>query len=307
MHIPVLVSEVLGYLRPENGGWFFDGTLGDGGHSEALIRGGAKGVIATDRDLEALESTISRLKDLPVHAFHGTFDKVNEVSGQCPGVKFSGIILDLGLSSRQIANGDRGFSFQTDGPLDMRMDKSVGKITAKDIVNAWPESDLSYIFSEYGEERFSKRIAREIVQSRSITPITSTKVLAAIVYNAVPSSLRHGKIHPATRTFQALRIAVNEELLLLRIGLKEMLPLLELGGRVAVISFHSLEDRIVKEAFREWEKEGFGKRINKKPVIATEEEVSRNIRARSAKLRIFERTHETAPSKKCITCQQDSV
>lgn len=289
MHVPVLLNEVLRYLRPENGGWFFDGTLGDGGHSEALINGGAKGVIATDRDLEAVKATTTRLKDLPIHAFHATFRNINEIAEQFPGIQFRGIILDLGLSSRQLADSHRGFSFQMDAPLDMRMDQVGGTVTADDIINEWPERDLAHIFSKYGEERFSKRIARQIVNSRSTTPVTNTRALATIVVNAVPSNLRHGRIHPATRIFQALRIAVNEELLLLRLGLKEMLPLLGVEGRIAVISFHSLEDRLVKETFREWEHGDLGKRINKKPIIATEEEVARNIRSRSAKLRIFEK------------------
>lgn len=303
MHTPVLLNEVMRFLKPESGGWFFDGTLGEGGHSEALIKLGAKGVVATDRDLEALESTTSRLRDLPIHAFHGTFNKISEVSNQFPGIAFLGILLDLGVSSRQLDVSSRGFSFLNDGPLDMRMDQRGGKLTASDIINRWPEAELLYIFSKHGEERFSRRIAREIVKNRSITPIKSTKELSSIITNSVPLNARHGKIHPATRTFQALRIAVNEELLLLRIGLQEMLPLLREGGRIAVISFHSLEDRIVKETFADWEKKGFGKRITKKPVVAAEEEIFHNTRARSAKLRVFEKAtpNETASPKKWDT------
>lgn len=303
MHIPVLLNEVMRYLKPENGGWFFDGTLGEGGHSEELIRLGACGVVATDRDLEALESTTTRLKDLPIHAFHGTFNEISQVSNQLTRIKYRGILLDLGISSRQLDSGNRGFSFLSDGPLDMRMDQREGKLRASDIINKWPEADLIYIFLRHGEERFSTRIAKEIVKYRSITPIKSTKELSSIITNTVPINARHGKIHPATRIFQALRIAVNEELLLLRIGLKEMLPLIEELGRIAVISFHSLEDRIVKETFNEWEREGFGKRITKKPVIATEEEIFQNTRARSAKLRVFEKatTNETASLKKWYT------
>lgn len=289
MHIPVLLNEVIHHLEPSKGGWFFDGTLGEGGHTEALIEHGAKSVVAVDRDLSVVEFTTEKLKGLPLHAFHGSFDKIKEVSEHFPGITFSGILLDLGLSSRQLADEDRGFSFQKEGPLDMRMDIVHGHTTARDIVNNSTESNLEFIFTSYGEERYAKKISREIVKARKIAPIVSTKQLSSLISKAQPHNHRNHKIHPATKSFQAIRIAVNEELLILRNGLKEMISLLKLRGRIAVISFHSLEDKIVKETFKFWESEGLGKRITKKPIIATDEEISNNNRSRSAKLRIFEK------------------
>lgn len=309
MHIPVLVNEIISNLKPENGGWFFDGTLGEGGHARELIKQGASTVIAVDRDLKTLEATVSCLGKLPVHCFHATFDQIEEVTSNFQDVEYTGILLDLGLSSNQLDDGERGFSFLHNGPLDMRMDQSRSKNSALEIVNQWSERELSNVLFEFGDERFANRIARQIVKSRTIEPIRDTKSLASLIYQTVPSYYRHGKIHPATRTFQALRIAVNDELKILRNGLKEMIPLLLENGRIAVISFHSLEDKIVKETFKGWESKGLGRRITAKPIIASDEEISYNPRARSAKLRIFEkgRSNETISPKKNKFSDQNSV
>jgi 16S rRNA (cytosine1402-N4)-methyltransferase len=204
-----------------------------------------------------------------------------------------GILLDLGVSSMQLDRPERGFSFRADGPLDMRMN-AAQKLTAREIVNEWPRKEIEKIIFEYGEERFGRRIAERIERERSVRKIETTGQLASIVSAAVPASYRHGRIHPATRTFQALRIAVNGEIDSLREFLETAVDALEEGGRLVIISFHSLEDRMVKNAFREWQKGGKGRVLTKKPVTASETEIGANPRSRSAKLRAFERSAGTA-------------
>ncbi|MFC2074688.1 16S rRNA (cytosine(1402)-N(4))-methyltransferase RsmH [Bdellovibrionota bacterium] len=289
MHIPVLIDEVISYLRPELGGVFLDGTVGMGGHSEKLIKSGAGEVFAIDRDRETLAETVERLQDLPIQFFHTSFDKLGEaISAEKMG-EFDGILLDLGISSRQLDDCSRGFSFQLDGPLDMRMDRSDENLTAAEIVQNWGESELEQVIRQFGEERYAGRIARAIVRERNSGGLKTTRELESVIFHATPARHRHQRIHPATRTFQALRIAVNDEMQALSRGLGQLLPWLKDGGRIAVISFHSLEDRIVKHQFRQWSSEKIGRIITKKPIMASEDEISRNSRSRSAKLRIFEK------------------
>jgi 16S rRNA (cytosine1402-N4)-methyltransferase len=288
-HIPVLTSEVLAYLRPERGGLFVDCTVGLGGHAAALLAAGASRLIGLDRDSEALaiaRSTLSEFGDR-VDLVHADYRRVErELDGR--GVQtIDGALADLGVSSMQLDRDERGFSFQRDEPLDMRMDRSAGA-TAADLVARATERELADTIFEYGEERFSRRIARAIVHARSTEPIQTTGRLAAIVRRAVPVR-GYSRIDPATRTFQALRIWVNRELEGLDQFLTSVLNRLGAGARLVVISFHSLEDRIVKHTFRAVERSGGVRVLTKKPATATDEELQRNPRARSAKLRAAER------------------
>jgi 16S rRNA (cytosine1402-N4)-methyltransferase len=292
-HIPVLTAEALQYLRPEQGGLFVDCTVGLGGHSKALLEAGATRVIGLDRDVEAIAAarvTLAPWADR-VELVHADYRSIDEVlDGRGIGA-IDGALADLGVSSLQLDSTGRGFSFQRDEPLDMRMDTTRGE-TAADLVAHVSEGDLADAIYAYGEERFSRRIARAIVDARSEEPITTTGRLATIVRRAVP---RRGymRIDPATRTFQALRIWVNRELDGLDRFLEAAVRRLRAGARLVVISFHSLEDRIVKHTFRAMEqrREGGGtiKILTKRPVIASEDELQRNPRARSAKLRAAER------------------
>lgn len=276
-HISVLSREVLTGLQVQAGGLYLDATLGGGGHSR-LILAAAAGVqlVGIDRDRTALEATQPTLPKR-VELWHGNFAEFE------PGDRrFDGIVADLGVSSPQLDVGERGFSFQQDAPLDMRMDQTAD-LSAAEVINHWREADLVRIFSEYGEERFSKRIARAIVAAR---PLHSTLGLAETIRQAVPGKFRHGRIHPATRVFQALRIAVNRELESLETFLERAPHWLKSSGRIAIISFHSLEDRRVKHQFRASEQL---KIITKKPLTAQPDELAQNRRSRSAKLRIAER------------------
>jgi len=292
-HVPVLLKEAIDFLAIRQGGTYIDATVGLGGHSyEIAKRLGAPGhLIAVDKDPVALEAARVRLQspaelsgDWPkVELIHGSFaDLAND---QRPTAN-DGLIADLGVSSLQLDNAERGFSFQAEGPLDMRMNTHSGQ-TAEQVVNQVDEVTLANLIYEFGEERRSRRIARAIVRSR---PIQTTAQLAEIVSAAArPMNQAERRIHPATRTFQALRIFVNRELDDLRKLLEAAPQMLKPGGRLVIISFHSLEDRIVKDAFREGAKQGHYRLLTKKPVTASEEEIDRNPRSRSAKLRAAER------------------
>ena len=287
-HVPVLLKEAIDFLNVRRGGTYIDATVGLGGHSyEIAKRLGAPGhLIGLDKDPAALEIAREKLtgEDFPkVALLQSSFAEVGERFGKNSA---DGILADIGLSSLQLSDAARGFSFQADGPLDMRMDPRSER-TAEQVVNHLDERELADVIYEFGEERRSRRIARAIVRSR---PIRSTAHLADVISAAArPMNSEQRRIHPATRTFQALRIFVNRELDDLRALLKAPPRVLKPGGRVVIISFHSLEDRIVKDAFRDGIKDKYFRVLTKKPVMATKEESDRNPRARSAKLRAAER------------------
>jgi len=290
-HVPVLLKEAIDFLNIRRGGTYIDATVGLGGHSYEIARRlGAPGhLIGLDKDPAALELARERLvvgkeDDWPsVELLHRSFA---EIAHDRRPTTIDGILADIGISSLQLANAARGFSFQAEGPLDMRMNPQAG-LTAEQVVNQFDERELADLIYEFGEERRSRRIARAIVRSR---PIRTTVQLADVVSAAArPMNQAERRIHPATRTFQALRIFVNHELDDLRALLNAAPQLLKPGGRLVVISFHSLEDRIVKDAFREGVKQGHYRLLTKKPVTASEEEIDRNPRSRSAKLRAAER------------------
>ena len=291
-HVPVLLEESLKYLNVQPGGVYVDATLGLGGHSAAIARKlGASGrLICFDRDPEAMGKAQARLAavaeelgtEMPqVQYVPRPFSEIAEVIE--PG-SLDGLLADFGVSSLQLDEAHRGFSFRTDGPLDMRMD-SRSELTAQQVVNQADEEDLANLIYEFGEERRSRRIARAIVRAR---PIETTAELARVI-SAVAPSMKGDKIHPATRTFQALRIRVNDELGEIQSLLKSAGSLLKPGGRVVLISFHSLEDRPVKDSFKEAAKAGTLEILTKKPVVAGEQESLRNPRSRSAKLRAAEK------------------
>jgi len=290
-HLPVMTAEVLQHLQPEHGGLFIDCTVGLGGHARALLERGATRLIGLDRDTDALahaRETLSPFGDR-VELVHADYRAIDDVLDARHIVTVDGALADLGVSSMQFDAPGRGFSFQRDEPLDMRMDRTAGE-TAADFVARAEEHDLADTIFQYGEERFSRRIARAIVESRRLSPIETTGQLAAIVRRAIP---RRGymRIDPATRTFQALRIWVNRELDGLDAFLEAAVRRLRAGARLVVITFHSLEDRIVKHTLRGLEQRtAIVKVLTKKPLIPTEDEVQRNPRARSAKLRVAERT-----------------
>lgn len=287
-HIPVLPAEVLQYLRPERGGLYVDCTVGLGGHSKALLEAGASRIIGFDRDADALaiaRETLAPWADR-VELIHSDYRHVDEVLDSRGISQIDGALADLGVSSMQLDLEGRGFSFQRDEPLDMRMDRSTGE-TAADLVARASEVDLANAIYEYGEERFSRRIARAIVEARMDAPILTTGRLAAIVRRAVPVR-GYQRIDPATRTFQGLRIWVNRELDGLDLFFAALARRLREQARLVVISFHSLEDRIVKHTFRGLHAEGRGLVVTKKPVIAGDTELNGNPRARSAKLRALE-------------------
>ncbi len=289
-HVPVMTAEILQFLRPEHGGLFVDCTVGLGGHAGALLEAGATRLIGLDRDLDALAragETLAPWRDR-VELVHADYRTIADVLDQRQIAVVDGTLADLGVSSMQFDAPGRGFSFQRDEPLDMRMDRSQGE-TAADFIARATEVELADTIFRYGEERFSRRIARALVESRRETPVTGTAQLAAIVRRSIP---RRGytRIDPATRTFQALRIWVNRELDGLDRFLEAAVSRLRAGARFAIISFHSLEDRIVKHTLRALERrEALIKVLTKKPLIPDENEVQRNPRARSAKLRVAER------------------
>jgi 16S rRNA (cytosine1402-N4)-methyltransferase len=292
-HVPVLLDDVLKYLNVRPGDVMVDATVGLGGHSaEIAKRLGAKGrLICFDRDPEAMELAKIRLdevraeigSEMPEVVFEPrAFSELGEAVA--PG-SLDGLLADFGVSSLQLDEAHRGFSFRSEGPLDMRMDTRSGE-TAGQVVNQEDENELADLIYEFGEERRSRRIARAIVRAR---PISTSTELAQVISAAAPS-MKGDKIHPATRTFQALRIRVNDELDEIRTLLKSAPSLLKPGGRLVMISFHSLEDRLVKDAFREGGRDGIFEVLTKKPVVAREQEQMRNPRSRSAKLRAAVKT-----------------
>ena len=285
-HVPVLLKEAIDFLAVKRGGTYIDATVGLGGHSfEIAKRLGAPGhLIGLDKDPAALAIAQKRLifEDAPeITLIHTSFAEVGQ---RFPSPIADGLLADIGVSSLQFDDAARGFSFQADGPLDMRMNTQSGQ-TAEQVVNQVDEVTLANLIYEFGEERRSRRIARAIVRSR---PISTTAQLAAVI-SAAARSMKHERIHPATLTFQALRIFVNRELDDLKDLLQAAPQILKPGGRLVVISFHSLEDRIVKDSLREGVKLGHYKLLTKKPVTPGDEEIDRNPRARSAKLRAAER------------------
>lgn len=303
MHVPVMLHETVDLLAVKPDGVYIDGTLGGGGHSEYLLKQlGANGrLISIDRDTAAIARCQEMFKDYParVDLVHGNFAEIAEIARAQGVEQVDGIMMDLGFSSFQVDEADRGFSFMQDGPLDMRMDLTQG-FSAADLVNTAAESDLATVIFKYGEERMSRRIAKAIVEARQEKPFATTAELAAAIERVKP---RRGRQHPATKTFQALRMEVNREMECLEKGLAGALEILRPGGRLSVITFHSLEDRYVKQVFkrhrvRTESLHAGGVReifepppvdwVNRKAVVASAAEVDHNPRARSAKLRVVE-------------------
>jgi 16S rRNA (cytosine1402-N4)-methyltransferase len=301
-HTPVLFQEVLSALEPQSGSRIIDGTVGAGGHAHGILEASSPDgtLLGLDRDPQALAIAQERLTDFGIRAIlrQGSFAEIVNHAAGIGWHSVEGILFDLGLSSMQLADPLRGFSFREDGPLDMRFDPAQD-FRAADLVNEFQLEELARVIHQYGEEPKAYKIAKAIVSAR---PLTSTRQLADLVSKVAGRRKRH--IHPATRTFQALRIAVNDELETLRVGLEQSISLLETGGRMAVISFHSLEDRIVKQTFRWASKECVcppdqpictcGKKrevkiLTRRPIRPTEQEVERNLRSRSARLRVVEK------------------
>ncbi|HEY6838154.1 MAG TPA: 16S rRNA (cytosine(1402)-N(4))-methyltransferase RsmH [Geobacteraceae bacterium] len=306
-HTSVLAEEVLTFLAPRPGGTYVDGTVGGGGHAALVLEASAPDgrLIGFDRDEEALKAAAARLAAFGerVTLIHGNFAGMAQELAVRGINGVDGILCDLGVSSHQLDTGARGFSFQQDAPLDMRMDTSSGS-TAADLVNDLPEEELFRIIRDYGEERWAKRIAAFIVRARQTEPLTTTLQLVDVIKGAIPRAKWEERLHPATRTFQALRIAVNGELESVEQGVAAGVKLLNPGGRIVIISFHSLEDRIVKESFREFSRGCICPRelpicvcnhkpklkvLTSKPVMAAPGEVEANPRARSARLRAAEK------------------
>lgn len=309
-HVPIMPQTCLEYLNIQREGTYLDGTCGGGGHSSLIYAqlGAGGRLISLDQDRQALEETKCRSEytERPVDPdwtlVQSNFRFFRRVLAQEKVQKLSGALLDLGVSSAQLDRADRGFSYLQDGPLDMRMD-GASNLTAATVVNTYSEAALTKIFRNYGEERYASRIAGAIVKDREQKPFETTKQLADLVVRMMPSTSRHEKQHPAKRVFQAIRIEVNQELSSLEDFLKDAPGAFQEGGRLCILTFHSLEDRLVKEAMRLWEnpctcpadfpvcrcgRQPVGKRVTHKPVVATSEEVQMNPRARSAKLRVFE-------------------
>ncbi len=290
-HIPVLLHEAIEALNIVPGGRYIDGTLGGGGYTLEIAKRGGE-VLSFDVDEDAIKHAHGRMDNEEswaknhVHLVKANFRQMREVAQEKGFVGIQGVVADLGVSSHQFDEGLRGFSFRNVGPLDMRMDQSLEK-SAKDLVNTLTSGELCAIFLGFGQERMAKRMADKIVQVREVKPIETTQELADIAASVYPKGFH--KIHPATRMFQALRIAVNDELGALKDMLPQAVDLLASGGRLVVVSFHSMEDEIVKEEMVRLMDEGKGKMITKKVVEPTEEEIESNPKSRSAKMRIFEK------------------
>jgi 16S rRNA (cytosine1402-N4)-methyltransferase len=292
MHIPVMVNEVIKYLVYEGGKVYVDGTLGGGGHSIEILKASSPyGIlIGIDMDKEALNISRERLKEYRnnVYLFNDNFLNIPDILNNL-NIKFAdGILLDLGVSSFQLMNSERGFSFRYESFLDMRMNRDMDK-SAVNIINEYPKEEIEKILKEYGEERWANKIADLIVKRRVKTSIKTTKELEEIVISAIPPKFRSRRINPATRTFQAIRIAVNDELKNLENSIPKLINILNKRGRFVVITFHSLEDRIVKRKFKDFEKKGKIRTLTKKVQRPSKEEINLNPRARSAKLRAVER------------------
>lgn len=308
-HKSVLLEETIENLNIKPDGIYVDGTLGGGGHSyeiaKRLTAGGR--LIGIDQDADAIKAATDRLKEFAdrVTIVRNNYCNIADVLDELGIVKVDGIILDLGVSSYQLDTAERGFTYNVDAPLDMRMDQRQ-QITAKDIVNTYSEFDLYRIIRDYGEDKFAKNIAKHIVAARAKAPIQTTGELTEIIRQSIPMKIQATGGHPAKRTFQAIRIELNRELDVLRESLDGMIDLLDDGGRICIITFHSLEDRIVKTIFRKNEnpctcppdfpvcvcgKKSKGKVITRKPILPSETEMEENPRSKSAKLRIFERRY----------------
>jgi len=292
VHKPVMKKEILKYLNPKPGDTIIDCTVGVGGHSEEIlemIQPGGR-LIGIDRDSESLGLTEQRLKKIKgsYELVWDDFRNLDKIISNLGIKEADGIFFDLGVSSYQLGNPERGFSIKLNGPLDMRMDRK-SFISAYDLVNSLSEKEISSILRTFGQEHWNNRIANMLVRERNKIPISTTKQLTSIVLQAMPYKHRRSRIHPATRTFQAFRIAVNRELEALEITLEKSVDFLKSKGRLCVISFHSLEDRIVKHKFRYFAKEGILKILTKKPLVPQEEDIESNPRCRSAKLRVVEK------------------
>ena len=291
-HVPVMRDEVVWMLRPRPGGTYVDCTVGGGGHAEALLEhaGPSVLVIGIDRDPDAIESARARLARYPgsFRLVRGNFADLSRVLRDLGTEQVDGVLFDLGVSSHQFDDRRRGFSYMAEGPLDMRMDMGAEPgPSAADLVNTLSAEELSRILRDYGEEQWASRIARFIVERRERRPITTTSELVDVVKQAIPASARRSGPHPAKRTFQALRIAVNDELGSLARGLEQAVESVRPGGRIVAITFHSLEDRVVKRKFAEERRRV--RTVTARPVVPSDEEVLANPRSRSAKLRAAER------------------
>lgn len=307
-HESVLLEEVIRGLNIKPWGIYVDGTLGGGGHSfriaEKLTEGGR--LIGIDQDRDALQAAGQRLAPFEdrVTLVHDNYEHMGRVLSDLRIDKIDGILLDLGVSSYQLDNPERGFSYNTDAPLDMRMDRDDNALTAREIVNTWSAEELANILRDYGEERYARAIAANIVKEREKQPLETTGQLSEIVRRSIPKKMQQRGGNPCKRTFQAIRIACNRELDVLADSLDEMMERLAPGGRFCIITFHSLEDRIVKTAFRRWEnpctcppefpvcvcgRRPMGKCVSRKAILPSKEELDHNKRSASAKLRIFEK------------------
>lgn len=308
-HKPVLLDEVIENMNIDPAGIYVDGTIGGGGHSyEIALRLASGRLIGLDQDEAAIQAAGLRLAEFgnKVTIIRSNYSNIKTVLHDLQIDKVNGILLDLGVSSYQLDTPERGFSYREDGPLDMRMDKR-NKTTARDIVNTYSEADLYRIIKNYGEDKFAKNIAKHIVRAREEKPIETTFELNEIIKAAIPAKVRATGGHPSKRTFQAIRIELNRELEVLKETLQDMIDLLLPGGRLLIITFHSLEDRIVKDTFKINEnpctcppdfpvcvcgKKPKGRIITKKPILPSQQEMELNKRSKSAKLRVFERTAE---------------
>lgn len=306
-HKSVLLNETIESLNVKPDGIYVDGTLGGGGHSyEICKRLGKKGrLIGIDQDADAIEAASSRLEEFKdkISLVHSNYNNIKSVVNELGIDKVDGIVLDLGVSSYQLDNPERGFTYREDVPLDMRMDRE-SSMTARDIVNDYSEMELFRVIKDYGEEQFAKNIAKHIVKARSEKPIETTGELNEIIKAAIPAKMREHGGHPSKKTYQAIRIELNHELTVLENSLDTMIELLNPKGRLSIITFHSLEDRIVKNIFRKnmnpctcppdfpvcvCGKKPTGRIITRKPIVPSEEEIAENKRAKSSKLRVFER------------------
>ena len=286
-HIPILANEIADLLLQNKSGCYLDGTLGLGGHSKIFLSrldSNAK-ILGLDKDSKAIKFAEGKVSDNRLITRQASYLQAPKILKELNWPLLDGALFDLGLSSYQLDDASRGFSFLKSGPLDMRFDNTKG-ITAKDIVNTWPADKLEYIFKTYGEEHQSKKIALAICQTRREIPLKTTTELANLIEKLIP---RFGKTHPATRIFQALRIAVNEELETVAKAPKILEDIIKPGGRAAFLTVHSTEDRIIKQAFKEMEKSGNWHLVNKKLITPSDEEIKSNSRSRSAGLRVIER------------------
>lgn len=295
-HIPVLLKEVIQYLNAKDGDVILDSTIGGGGHTKAIMQkiGKTGTLVGIDQDASMLDSLKSKFQipNSKLILINGNFRDLDKLIAPCGFKKINGAVFDLGINSEQFEESGRGFSFQKDETLLMTFKKDIlsEDLTAYEIINSWSEKEIADVIYKYGEERYSRRIARKIVERRKEKPIKTTFELVEIIRLSVPQAYRNNRrIHCATRTFQALRMAVNDELPALEEGIGKALELLERGGRMVVISFHSLEDRIVKNFFRNKAKDGEGKVLTKKLIVASKKEKEENPRARSAKMRAIEK------------------